>query len=451
MVETKSREELRGEEIAIFDRMAKSMTSTQWAEWLKVPLELAAAHGDVILSKKLVGAGAEVGNALHAAIRERHEEVVTSLVENAADVGREDEDNETPLHVALRPNGARTEHCCDGDCTWCETVVRLLLRKGADPNVMGPLGSPLHYACTYRLLGATTALLEAGADLNVRVCIDCDNDDSRSVLDTAAGQGTAEIVRALIEHGADVGIAGPDGDTPLHHAAYSRFAEVADVLIEAGASTEARNSYNQTPLHVAAGRLNLTMVRAFLKHGLDANDRCQYAQTPLHEAAVRAVSEPRRRREAADVVDLLLRSGADETLVDDDGKTAGDLANEELEENTESEDEDEDELEGDTKHEVAVERVRALLANAPADKAWRRRSCWVLCRAHPDRLQGDLLRPQKTRTCGRTRRVTRSSVRALRARAEIDLKSTGGSWANAAVWMLGLGEDAIFRTIVGYL
>lgn len=31
--------------------------------------------------------------------------------------------------------------------------------------------------------------------------------------------------------------------------------------------------------------------------------------------------------------------------------------------------------------------VGKLLANAPADKAWRRRGYLVLCRAHPDRLQ----------------------------------------------------------------
>eukprot|EP00903_Cladosiphon_okamuranus_P011597 g10907.t1 len=440
MVEVSSREALRGEEVAIFDFLATTMTSKQWAKWLKAPLELAAAHGDVSLSKKLVGSGAQVGNALHAAIRERHEEVVFDLMENAAaDVGAKDGDRETVLHVALRPSGARTQHCCDGDCTWCETIVRLLLRKGADPNVMGPLGTPLHYACIYRLLGATKVLLEAGADLSVRACMDCcDDDDSRSVLDTAAGQGTADIVRVLIEQGADVGVSGPDGDTPLHHAAYSRFAEVADVLIEAGANIDARNSYNQSPLHIAAGRLNLTMVRAFLRHGLNANCRCQYAQTPLHEAAVRAVSEPRRRREAAGVVDLLLRSGADETLLDDDGHTPADLLNKELEESSDDEDDE-------------LERMRELLVNAPADKAWRRRGYWALCRAQPDRLREGLLRTRKNRPYGRARQITRSSARALRMRAEMDPKSKGGSWDDAAVWVLGRGEDAIFQTIVGYL
>ena len=103
--------------------------------------------------------------------------------------------------------------------------------------------------------------------------------------------------------------------------------------------------------------MNLTVVCAFVKHRLNAND--PVSVTTLHKAAFGAVAEPGRRREAAGVVDLLLRSGADETLVDDGGLTAEDLANTELEESAE--------------HESIVERVRELLANAPADKAWRRR------------------------------------------------------------------------------
>ncbi|CAN0539062.1 unnamed protein product, partial [Ectocarpus sp. 8 AP-2014] len=33
------------------------------------------------------------------------------------------------------------------------------------------------------------------------------------------------------------------------------------------------------------------------------------------------------------------------------------------------------------------QRVQQLLANAPADRAWRRRGLLVLCRAHPGRAQ----------------------------------------------------------------
>ncbi len=57
------------------------------------------------------------------------------------------------------------------------------------------------------------------------------------------------------------------------------------------------------------------------------------------------------------MVDVLLRPGADETIVDTFGETAADVVAVQVEEG--------DRLADD------VERARRLLANAPADRAWR--------------------------------------------------------------------------------
>ena len=70
---------------------------------------------------------------------------------------------------------------------------------------------------------------------------------------------------------------------------------------------------------------------------------------------------------------MLLRSGTDEAIIDRDGKVAADVVTENIEE--------EDRLAED------VERVRHLLEDAPADRAWRRRRYLVLCRAHPNEVQ----------------------------------------------------------------
>lgn len=72
------------------------------------------------------------------------------------------------------------------------------------------------------------------------------------------------------------------------------------------------------------------------------------------------------------MVDLLLRWGADETIVDRTGETAFDILGMVEEVNG---------LAGD------AERVRELLANAPINRAWRRRGYLVLCRSHPDRVE----------------------------------------------------------------
>lgn len=190
------------------------------------------------------------------------------------------------------------------------------------------------------------------------------------------------------------------------------------------------------------------MVRTFLNHGANVNHKCAFAQTPLHHAALTVMADdPYLTWEAEDVVDLLLRSGADETIVDDDGLTTCNIANKELREFVEEEDDPEERAE----HEDVVRRVRKLLANAPADKAWRRRGFWALCRAHPDRLQKDLLGPEDTGTSSSNKRSTRDSSRALSETPEVDLQSNRDNWADAAVRLLRLGEEVIFRAIVGFL
>ncbi|CAN0497377.1 unnamed protein product, partial [Scytosiphon promiscuus] len=70
----------------------------------------------------------------------------------------------------------------------------------------------------------------------------------------------------------------------------------------------------------------------------------------------------------AKVVDLLLRYGADETVMDKLSKRAADVIGLKVEEGIRLADE--------------VELVRKLLSNAPADRVWRRRGLPVLCRAY---------------------------------------------------------------------
>ena len=77
-------------------------------------------------AQKLVGAGAEIGTALHAAVRGGHGEVVSDLVESGAPLNDKDSKCETPLHVAVRRG--RT------------AMVELLLINGAAKDVFAENG-----------------------------------------------------------------------------------------------------------------------------------------------------------------------------------------------------------------------------------------------------------------------------------------------------------------------
>ena len=60
-------------------------------------------------------------------------------------------------------------------------------------------------------------------------------------LHRAAKENRVDIVRLLIEQGADAHARGKDGSTPLHHAAWDDSLEVARLLIEKGADVNARD------------------------------------------------------------------------------------------------------------------------------------------------------------------------------------------------------------------
>ena len=113
--------------------------------------------------------------------------------------------------------------------------VRALLDGGADPNAPNDAGATaLMWATTD--LEKTRLLLERGAKAEVR------SDDSRTPLLIAAGQsGASNVVRLLLDHGANPSAKAPAGgfDTsPLFEAATIGDAAIMRVLIERGADVK---------------------------------------------------------------------------------------------------------------------------------------------------------------------------------------------------------------------
>ena len=62
-----------------------------------------------------------------------------------------------------------------------------------------------------------------------------------TALHEACNHGFLDIVKVLIEHGADVNVHGLEGDTPLHDAAANGHEEITIVLIQSGGNPEAEN------------------------------------------------------------------------------------------------------------------------------------------------------------------------------------------------------------------
>lgn len=425
------REALRGVEEKVLDLFAEALTSAQWAKVLRAPLELAVSRGDRRLAQNLVGAGAAIGDSLHEAFRRGHKEMVNGLLENGESVGAKNAKNaygRTLLHTAA----------INGNLE----MVQFLLLKGADMDTSDDdKRTPLFTAVECGAMPVVRALLTSGADINVRC-----SDQEMTVVHMAVRKALSDILRTVTEYGADLDASDVDGCTALHIAARGNNVDAIKVLVEAGANVRAKNSHGDTVLHSAVDdntRMCLQAVTALLTHRAvvnSVNSMNNAKHTALHYAACNAGTPG-----TAEMVDLLLRSGADETILDENGaKAEGIIGN--LVEGLGFQPLTDD-----------VERVRNLLANAPADRAWRRRGYLVLCRVRPDRVQRrqDINNPRaavgyRTRDNSKLARAGDSSGDESGCGGTVEAR-TGGNWAGVVARVLELREEGIFRKIVGYL
>jgi len=130
---------------------------------------------------------------------------------------------------------------------------------------------------------AVARLLSDGAE------VDGLGGDGRSALDLAVHAGHVDVVRVLLEAGADPRQkAGAYGEqTPLCLAAMYGYVAVADLLLDAGATTGAQGRLNYPPLVLAATSVDdghPQMVDLLLRRGADI-DGTMKGRTSLEWAA----------------------------------------------------------------------------------------------------------------------------------------------------------------------
>ncbi len=101
-------------------------------------------------------------------------------------------------------------------------------------------------------------------------------------LQAAAENGHADVVTALLRHGADAERANAEGITPLMYAAQNGRAAAAAALLEGGARVDAKCIDGRAPLHFAAAFGGLEVVRSLVEAGLaDVNARDLDGVSPL--------------------------------------------------------------------------------------------------------------------------------------------------------------------------
>lgn len=140
-------------------------------------------------------------------------------------------------------------------------TVRNLIANGVSVNELDANGdAPLVMAAYQGHTEIVRMLLEAGADVSA-----VDPSMKATALHAAAYAGRTEAAKLLIKHGIDVNKQGPvNGYTALHDAIWQNNVGTAKVIIEAGADLDLRSHDGETPLEFARSRRRTAIAEAIL-------------------------------------------------------------------------------------------------------------------------------------------------------------------------------------------
>jgi ankyrin repeat protein len=323
-------------DVALASTLLKAGADPKATRWNgETALMIAAGVGSVEEVKLLIGAGVDVNgaephrgqNALMWAAAEGHPDVVDALIKAGAKVDSATRKGFTPLAFAVMKNDAAS--------------VQRLIEAGADPNYALPDKDAtriLAMAGSYKSTEAAIALLDGGANPNFA------DPKGFTPLHIAAESGDVALVKKLLSKGAVLDARTSPAkkvsfnpiektlilfsfsgeQTPLLLAAKYNRVDVMRVLIEAGADTQAKSGDGTTLFLAAAGSGHVEAARYAYQFDKDVKAVDEEGSTAMHEA-VRGTFEKATQAEVTALVQYLAELGVPLDEPDHEGRTAIDI------------------------------------------------------------------------------------------------------------------------------
>lgn len=273
-----------------------------------VPARVAGGAGIGLTRQRALPTASGGMTPLLFAVRDGNFEVAKLLLDHGADIHRSSGNRTSPLVIALT-NGQIG-------------LAGYLLERGADPNAADAYGRAALFAAVDLRnfnhdkytdlptdgkdpLELIQALLRKGADVNAKtdtipvhglMQLDASwvNFDGQTSFVRAALSGDVELMRVLLENGADPNIPTTLGTTALMAASgmnwviaqtYSHddaeYAEAVKLCLEHGAGVDTTNSLGLTALHAAANRGIESIVQILADHGARLDVKDNVGRTPM--------------------------------------------------------------------------------------------------------------------------------------------------------------------------
>ena len=258
------------------------------------PLSLAVKNGQTACALLLLDKGAKCQldpwsdwTLLHEAAEAGNLQVLRRLHKQGMDINQASSDGETPLYLA----------------TINQDLIMVAFILSFNPNLNPPIFdsqiTPLHMAAWLGASEIVRLLLERGADIRVKT------EDGVSPLCAAALAGNRDTLKILISHGPDLDTPDNSGSTPLLHSIEKESVDCVSLLLNEGASTAMVQKSADTPLHAAVERGNLEIMELLFHAKADINSRNKMGYTPLMIAC---------KKGDEIILDKLVRRGANLAL-----------------------------------------------------------------------------------------------------------------------------------------
>ncbi|XP_072552149.1 CARD- and ANK-domain containing inflammasome adapter protein [Salminus brasiliensis] len=264
----------------------------------KTALFYAISCGNENTAAVLLQAGAQVDSKIMEAAFDLNRESLLSLLLRNIKNTMSQKELKSILFKAVKRN-------LDG-------VVAALINSGADANVRDDLGyTPLLLATELKNVEVFKVLVSKKAHLDKKL------PNQTSALHLAIQSGSMPVAQILLDKGIDPDSTGPKDQTPLHLSALYNQPALMALLLRRGAQVNAVTQDGLTALHLASQSGHTEAVAQLLEGKADVHARDRQSRTALHWAAAQG---------EAGVIKLLLYTGADASAAEKEKKTPLHLA-----------------------------------------------------------------------------------------------------------------------------